>query len=89
MHGTAQETYWRSQRFCDMIYPIAYSEKGDMTMTTEVKEYAEALGLLDSSHPEIETEKKTALRLLMSGAPIPQDLLKKIEAANALSERNA
>ena len=60
-----------------------------MTMTTEVKEYAEALGLLDSSHPEIETEKKTALRFLMSGAPIPRDLLKKIEAANALSEKNA
>ena len=49
-------------------------------MTREKMEFAEMLGLLDfSRNPEIEQEKRLALRYLNSGAYIPQTLLTKIE----------
>ena len=45
-------------------------------MTREKREYAEMLGLLDlSKHPEIEQDKRLALRYLNSGANIPRTLL--------------
>ena len=48
-------------------------------MTREKREYAEMLGLFDNTHPEIEQEKKLALRYINSGGYIPQTLLMKIE----------
>lgn len=49
-------------------------------MTRDKREFAEALGLLDlSKNPEIEQEKRLALRYLSSGADIPRTLLYKIE----------
>ena len=49
-------------------------------MTREKREFAEMLGLLDfSRNPEIEQEKRLALRYLNSGANIPRTLLTKIE----------
>ena len=48
-------------------------------MTGEKREFAELLGLFDTTHPEVENERKLALRYLCSGVPIPQTLLRKLE----------
>ena len=54
-------------------------------MTREKREYAEMLGLLDlSKHPEIEQDKRLALRYLNSGANIPRTLLYRIERVSML-----
>ena len=78
---------WRSVQggHCNQNKQHQTDTGGKAAMTREKREFAEMLGLLDlSRHPEIEQDKRLALRYLNSGANIPQTLLYRIERVSMM-----